>query len=196
MQMPFGILFFCIDSIATQKYYDLLLPNATELFRSTPEPVFVTVSYFSPCHALCLSFIIVDRLRAEKCLLSCSLENFILAVSPSITANSSAGTNSERSCEETMKIFHRAFYILIASFKKWVCWSRPKWRLLREIFLTSILTNSFLIVINLEAFCILFTFSPMNCYRDWVLLWSTNNHLSDKRIRMIYCSILLCWRKE
>lgn len=41
-----------------------------------------------------------------------------MAVSPSITANSFAGTNSERGCEETMKIFHKAFYILIASLKK------------------------------------------------------------------------------
>lgn len=89
-----------------------------ELFQSTSEPVFVTVSYFSPCHALCLSFIIVDGLRAERCLSSCSLENFVLAVSPSITANISAGTNSERGCEETTKIFHRVFYILIDGFKK------------------------------------------------------------------------------
>lgn len=80
-------------------------------------PVFVTVSYFSPCHALCLSFIIVDGLRAERCLLPCSLENFVLPVSPSITANSSAGTNSRRGCKEMMKIFHREVYILIASFK-------------------------------------------------------------------------------
>lgn len=134
-----------------------------ELFWSILMPVFVTVSYFSPCHALCLSFIMPDGLRAGRCLLPCSLENFVLSVSPSITANSSPGTNSRRGCEEMVKIFHRAVYILIASFKNEFAGADQNEDCLERVFLQAF-KLIFKLLLIFRPFTLFLHFFLVNCH--------------------------------